>query len=83
MDPEKRPDRFLEFAEKLFLVREDVIFIMAGNGSMWAALKEKICHLKCRDNFRLLGEIYPATIVYQIRIYCIFLLIQKEYLCVF
>ncbi len=33
---------------------------------MWAALKEKICHLKCRDNFRLLGEIYPATIVYQI-----------------
>ncbi|WP_235791088.1 hypothetical protein, partial [Streptococcus pneumoniae] len=36
MDPEKRPDRFLEFAEKLFLVREDVIFIMAGNGSMWA-----------------------------------------------
>lgn len=66
MDPEKRPDRFLEFAEKLFLVREDVIFIMAGNGSMWAALKEKICHLKCRDNFRLLGEIYPATIVYQI-----------------
>lgn len=37
----KRPDRFLEFAEKLFLVREDVIFIMAGNGSMWAALKEK------------------------------------------
>ncbi|KAA3418181.1 glycoside hydrolase [Streptococcus pneumoniae] len=66
LDPEKRPDRFLEFAEKLFLVREDVIFIMAGNGSMWAALKEKICHLKCRDNFRLLGEIYPATIVYQI-----------------
>ncbi|WP_203180687.1 glycosyltransferase family 4 protein [Streptococcus mitis] len=66
LDLEKRPDRFVDFAEKLAKKREDVFFVIAGNGSLWDVLAEKISNSKYKERIRMIGEIYPASIVYRI-----------------
>lgn len=64
LDTEKRPDRFVDVANKLIKKKQNIKFLFVGSGALDCAMKRKVQELKISDNVIFAGEIFPPYIAY-------------------
>ena len=63
MSSEKRPKLFIEIAKKIIQEREDILFLIAGDGPLYEDVKLKIEEEQLEDSILLLGMCeYPEEI---------------------
>lgn len=63
---QKRPFLLLQVIKKLLLERQDVIFIIAGDGPLLEKMKIEAKRLKIKDNMLFLGNIKKTEEIYAI-----------------
>lgn len=63
--PQKRPFFMFEIAKKVIAIRNDICFLVAGDGAQWRELKEEIEHSGFNDYFVCPGQIDEMEKVYR------------------
>ncbi|MFW5676414.1 MAG: glycosyltransferase family 4 protein [Acetivibrio ethanolgignens] len=66
LDEEKRPDRFILFASMLAKLRNDLHFLIVGDGILKEKMKKLSKKIDIDSCVTFTGEIFPPSVVYQI-----------------